>query len=122
MLNIKKVNNINLISAWDLGKVASFNHSSYKSNYIRWLNSYIFPYAIHGYDYFSTVDIGLESPQKLCRRKPVRYIYFSVDFAITICYMMKSKKSIIVRNYLIQYKTNENKPWKQNQDSRTVSE
>jgi phage anti-repressor protein len=68
-----------------------------RSNYTRWMSETILPLGCDKKDYEPAPN------NKRYNRKKLRY-YLKIDFAISICLLMRRKKSIEIRNFLIQVK------------------
>lgn len=82
---------------------------SNKFHYLRWLRTNVYGVAVHGYDYFLVESSPLEKKAERTGymagiKQPLHHIYFSVDFAMCVCAMVRTKRAIDIRNYLINYK------------------
>ena len=103
MVEILNRNGHVLLEAHNLIQSIAYSSSSDSSNnFRRWLDMNVFGYAIHGYDYFTLSGDPIDYvPEKRVGRKRNNYVYFSLDFAISVCLMEKTPKSKLVRNFLI---------------------
>lgn len=72
----------------------------YRYNYPRWMNDTVFPLGERGRDYFPAPD-NIERKGAFGRIKNrVRY-YFSIDFAISLCHVVRTKESMQLKEFLL---------------------
>ncbi len=103
MISILSQNNKLLIDAYELRIKVAHTKCAHTHNFRRWLDTNVLGNAIHGYDYF-IVPEKLDSNKAEFKRKRRNHFYFSLDFAIAVCLMEKSREARNMRHYLIHKK------------------
>lgn len=94
-INVLKVDRKIMIDSFELYHTAGMG----KTNYTRWMTDTVLPLGCAKKDYLPSL-YNIRTKMKL-KRSRLRY-YLKIDFAISICLLMRRKKSIEIRNFLIQ--------------------
>ena len=100
MIKIRETKAGHLIDGRKLIKQISVGSDRFRCH--RWFKNNVYGYAVHGFDFF--VIPLVEETRKFQQGRPAPEIFFSLDFSISACLLIKTEKAIQLRNYLINYK------------------
>jgi phage anti-repressor protein len=90
-ITIHRIGGKNMVNSFELYKTAGMRGN----NYTRWMKKTVFALGCSKKDYLPAPN------NKRSGRKKLRY-YFKINFAISLCLAMRRKKSIEIRNFLLQ--------------------
>ena len=100
MIKIRKTDAGFVVDGRNLIKQISVGSDRFRCH--RWFKNNVYGYAVHGFDFF--VVPLVEETRKAQQGRPAPDIFFSLDFSISVCLLIKTEKAIKLRNYLIDYK------------------
>jgi phage anti-repressor protein len=92
---VSKISGNKVIDSFELYHAAGMM----RSNYTRWMTDTVLQLGCDKKDYIPATDNKMTN--KKGSRKRIRY-YLKLDFAISICLLMRRKKSMEIRNFLMQ--------------------
>jgi phage anti-repressor protein len=92
---IVDISGINMIDSFELYHAVGLK----RQNYTRWMTDTALPLGCDKKDYILAPHNKIITGKML--RQRIRY-YLTIDFTISICFLMKKEKSIAIRNYLLQ--------------------